>query len=130
MTSIKNKKPEEYSDGSMTITTPAEIELLTDIDEENRCLNPHCDNTCSFSAHQLICVGGQVITTITPHCKTKVKCLNSGFGDPCHSGTPAPCSFKFYQNLCVEIDLTILANTKCNVDQVKCLGVSPGPCPK
>ena len=125
---VKNRNYEENTDGSVTITTPAEIALLVDEDERGHGHPPGCDDSCRFTAHQLVFVGGQVRTTVTPHCVTKVKCLNSGFGDPCPSGTPAPCSFRFYQNLCVEVDLTVSADAKCVIDQIKCMGVSPGPC--
>lgn len=124
-------KPEEYGDGSVTISTPAEIQVLTESDEDDRCgvFPPHCDDACTFSAHQLICVGGQVLTTITPRCTTKVRCLNSGFGESCPTGTPPPCTFKFFQNLCVEVDVHIAADAKCKIDQIKCMGVSPGKYP-
>lgn len=123
-------KPEEFGDGSVTISSPAEIQIAADTDE-NKCgiIPPSCGDACTFSAHQLVCVGGQVLTTITPRCTTKVKCLESGFGEPCPTGNPAPCTFRFFQNLCVEVDVSIEADAKCRIDQVKCLGVSPGHCP-
>jgi hypothetical protein len=128
MTNSKIKNYEESTDGSVTINTPAEIQLFADAEKEIQDCSPNCADKCHLSAHQLIFVGGQVSTTITPHCITKVKCLNSGFGDPCPSGKPAPCTFKFYQNLCVEVDVSINADAKCTIDQIKCMGVSPGPC--
>lgn len=127
---VCKNKPEDYVDGSVTISSPAEIQIMNETGEGNRgIIHPACDDECSFSAHQLICVSGQVLTTITPRSTTKVKCLNSGFGEPCPTGTPGPCTFRFYQNLCVEVDVSIGAEAKCKIDQVKCMGVSPGHCP-
>lgn len=119
---------EENEDGSITLSTPAEIAIITEEGERGQCCPPGNDKICTFSAHQLVFVGGQVKTTVTPHCVTRVKCLNSGFGDPGPSGTPGPCTFRFYQNLCVEVDLTVAADARCVIDQIKCMGVSPGPC--
>ncbi|HWI60936.1 MAG TPA: hypothetical protein VNT75_03760 [Symbiobacteriaceae bacterium] len=87
-------------------------------------------STCSLTAHQLICASGEVFTTVTPHCETRVVCLSGGIGTTtCPTGTPAPCTFKFFQNLCVEVDVTFSASAMCELNDVQCLGVEPGPCP-
>ena len=91
----------------------------------------HDPTTCSLTAHQFICASGEVITTVTPGpCVTRVKCLNGGVGTQgCPPGTPQPCSFKFFQNLCVEVDVTFTADAHCFLDDVQCFGAEIGPCP-
>ncbi|PKM89041.1 MAG: hypothetical protein CVU87_06270 [Firmicutes bacterium HGW-Firmicutes-12] len=130
MANNKSRQTEEDIDGSITINTPAEMILSNDAD--TNCFdNKHpCKEECSFKAHQLLSVGGHVSTNIRPHCVAKVKCLDGGIGEPFLSGTPGPFTFKFFQNLCVEVDVSICTDTNCKIDHIKNLGIGTGPCPK
>ena len=85
--------------------------------------------TCPLQAHQLICVSGEVTTNVrVKECTATVRCLDGGIGE-CPPGPPPPCKFKFFQNLCVQVDVEFEANANCVVDRIVCLETNEGPCP-
>lgn len=131
-------RPVNPGDGSIQIRTPAKFYATSEsVARGAGALPPMAGgqvippDMCALTAHQFICVSGEVTTTVTPGpCLTRVVCLNGGVGPaPCPPGTPQPCSFKFFQNLCVEVDVTFTAEAHCVLDDVQCLGVESGPCP-
>ncbi|HYF94823.1 MAG TPA: hypothetical protein VD969_21630 [Symbiobacteriaceae bacterium] len=129
-------QPVNPGDGSVHVRTPAKFyttqEALAKIPGAPPPMaGGQVPGECSLTAHQFICVSGEVFTTVTPGpCTTKVVCLNGGVGSvTCPPGTPQPCSFKFFQNLCVEVDVTFVAEAMCRLNDVQCLGVEDGPCP-
>jgi hypothetical protein len=130
----EENRPATPADGSFQLRTPAKLYFNA---EPVSSLPPMSGAqatdpvTCPpIQAHQFICATGEVFTTVTPHCETRVHCLGGGIGPfNCPTGTPPPCNFKFFQNLCVEVDVTFTAEANCVLNQVQCLGVEPGLCP-
>ncbi|HWI53967.1 MAG TPA: hypothetical protein VNT01_17660 [Symbiobacteriaceae bacterium] len=131
-------RPAQPDDGSVEIRTPAKFYATADALSKAAGIVPPMsggqnpgEETCPFTAHQIICASGEVTTTVTPsECVTTVRCLNGGVGTACPPGTPQPCSFKFFQNLCVQVDVSFTANAVCRLNDVQCLGVDTGPCPE
>lgn len=121
-------QPKHRADGSSEVRTPATF-YVPPGSVQPMAGGQNGDTTCRLNAHQLICVSGEVVTTIVPGpCVATVKCLNSGIGT-CPTGTPQPCRFKFFQNLCVEVDVSFTADAECNLNPPQCLAVEEGPCP-
>jgi hypothetical protein len=128
-------RPVTREDGSIEIRTPAKLYISPDAGSPSAgtpapMAGAQNGNLNCQPFHQFICVSGEVTTTVTPTCTTRVCCLNGGVGpSQCPQGTPQPCTFKFFQNLCVEVDVTIDANAQCVLNEVQCLGADNGPCP-
>jgi hypothetical protein len=133
--SPENRQVTPNSDGSVEIRTPATFYLPPNVLAGQGAAppmgggQPNDPTTCTFTAHQNVCVGGEVCTTIRTDCTASVKCLGGGIGRTCDNGSVVQeCCFKFFKNLCVEVEVTISADAHCNITDVVCGDTAEGPC--